>query len=137
MPSTETNIPLQPAPGPGIHLHTQPPHPAHHLSLPHCLHLLLLLPTIPLPAICLRRREDSAVFFFFFFSRALKMPFTSLVSSCILGEWTSGGARAEIRASSGRLSGWRAVWDTLRSNAAVPLASPASLAGLAVAHFKS
>lgn len=57
---------------------------------------------------------------FFFFSRALKMPFTSLVSSCICGEWTSGGARAETRASSGRLSGWRAVWDTLRSNAAVP-----------------
>lgn len=59
VPSKETNIPLQ-QDSASICTHTHSPHPTHHLSLPHCIHVLLL--TIPLPAICLRQREDSAVF---------------------------------------------------------------------------
>lgn len=89
----------------GIHLHTQPPTPP-------TIHLLL--PTIPLPVICLRQRGFSSFF------RALKMPFTSVGGVCSVSV-ESRGARAETRAGGGRLSGWRAVCDALRSTATAPL----------------
>lgn len=106
----------------------QAPHPSvHGAPHPHPPSITPSLPPPPAPRnpfacnLSQAERGFSSFVFFSFLFRALKMPFTSVVSCCICGEWTSGGARAETRASSGRLSGWRAVWDALRSNAAVPL----------------
>lgn len=109
VPSTETNIPLQQAQD-SASLCTHSPHPTRHLSLLHRIHN---------PFACNLSQAERIQQFL----GALELPFTSVgsVCCCICGERTSGGARAETRAGGGRTSGWRAVCDTLRSTATVPL----------------
>lgn len=78
------------------------------------------------------RGFSSFLFFFPEHSRCLSLHSSPLVSA----ESGQAGERVLRHGpGSGRLSGWRAVWDTLRSNAAVPLRLRRAWRGLTVAQF--